>query len=198
MENRFQHLFLRYFFQFVCSAICAIGSIASADDDLDTEFFEIGLSTGIVTIEDFTSELTKGANITFRATENFFLQFNYLKADVSASDGESTNSLIVFSGSRDFTHYNVLFGYNLFQGEIFRGGYSGLSSLYLVLGAGDTEFLDEASFTIVYGLGYRMALTRRVMLNFDFRQYNYDFFSTDQDDRSVTNSHLNIGFGWLF
>lgn len=196
METRFQYLLLKHLRLLVGVGFLTFGSVASADSsDLDTEFFEIGISTGIISVEDFTSELTIGVNATFRATENFFMQFNYFQTDISSSDSEAGPLL---SRKRDFKHYNVLLGYNLFQGEIFKGKYSGLSSFYGILGVGDTEFLGEASFTLIYGVGYRMALTRRLMLNFDLRQYYYDYLNTDEFENSVTNSHLSVGLGWLF
>lgn len=164
---------------------------------IDTEFFELGGAAGVLNVKDFTSEMTAGVYTTFRTTENFFLQFNYLQADVSLSAVEKS-SQGPFTGSRTYHHLNLLLGYNLFQGEIFRGKYSGLSSLYVVGGVGDTEFLDESSFTYVYGIGYQMALSRRYSLRFDYRNYVYDSIVVDQQENSTNNVHLTVGLGWLF
>lgn len=164
---------------------------------IDTEFFELGATSGILNVKDFTSELTFGFNTTFKTTENFFLQFNYLQGDISKSSVEQ-GAQGAYSGDRTYTHFNLLLGYNLFQGEIFRGKFSGLSSLYTVIGVGDTEFLDESNFTYVAGLGYQLALTRRYNLRFDYRNYFYDSVVIDQDETSTTNSHITVGLGWLF
>ena len=168
-----------------------------AAEKIDTEFFEVGAALGIINVQDFTSELTWGFNATFTASEDFFLQFNYVSADVANSSVES-GPQGAFTGDRNYQHFNLLLGYNLFQGEIFRGSNSGLSSLYAVAGVGDTEFLDESNFTYVLGLGYKLALSRRYMLNLDYRNYLYDSVAIDQEENTVLNSHFTVGLGWLF
>lgn len=164
---------------------------------IDNEFFEVGVSTGILDVEDFTSEVTVGLNATFRATESFFLQSNYFQADVSHSSVEQ-GPQGPFTGDRQYSHFNLLLGYNVFQGEVFRGKYAGLSSLYVLGGVGDTEFLDESNFTYVYGIGYQMALLRRLSLRFDYYHYQYDSIVTDQLENSINNTHFSVGASWLF
>ena len=48
------------------------------DASLNNEFFDVGISTGILNIEDFNSELVTGINATFNANEDYFIQFNYI------------------------------------------------------------------------------------------------------------------------
>ncbi len=164
---------------------------------LDTEFFEFGATVGVVNIEDLTSELTIGLSGTLRATEDFFLQLNYERADISLSSVE-TSSQGPYSGDRTYKHLNLLLGYNIFQGEVFRAGRSGFSSLYIVGGVGDVEYLNESSFALVYGLGYQMALSRRWNIRLDYRQIHYDFELIDQEEKSTTDSELLLGLTWTF
>lgn len=201
METRVQHFFLKPTLAVVTVCCLLCGVHARADDSgtgkIDTEFFELGFTAGVINIEDFTSEISVGLSSTFRATENFFLQFNWLKTDVSLSSVEES-SQGAFTGSRAYQHYNFLLGYNLFQGEIFRGSRSGLSSFYGVIGVGDTEFLDESNFTYVYGLGYQTALSRRYTLRFDYRNYLYDSVVVSEDEKSTVNANFSVGLSWLF
>lgn len=48
-----------------------------SEDDIDTEFFEIGVYAGVLNIDNFGSEAVYGVNASFHATEDFFLQGNY-------------------------------------------------------------------------------------------------------------------------
>ena len=201
METRFQHFLLARKFGTALAAAALLcfanyGHCGKAPD-IDTEFFELGATVGILNVQDFTSEMSLGFSTTFKTTEDFFLQFNYLQADISLSSVEES-AQGAFSGDRNYQHFNLLLGYNLFQGEVFRGNNSGLSAFYVVAGVGDTEFLDESNFTYVYGVGYQMALSRRYTLRLDYRNYIYDSIVVDQIENTTTNSHIGVGLAWLF
>ncbi len=167
---------------------------------LDNEFLEFGINTGIVNIQDFTSEIGLGLQATFSASEKFFLQFNYLQANAGNSSFEERIGQ-QFSGSdRDYSHYDLLAGYNIFDGEIFRGdGIATLSSLYFVGGVGSNQFGGEEVQTITWGLGYKVALTRKVNLRLDYRNYIYDSsLVLGEREQSVTDTYFSIGLGYLW
>jgi len=163
------------------------------------EFVELGVTFGVVNIENFTSEFLAGANLTFRATEDFFLQVNYVQAsDASLSSAEKRQGRAFDGDDRDFTHYDLLVGYNLFQGEFFTGGATAnLSALYVVAGVGDTEFGGESRFTYTVGLGYQVAFNRRYIVRFDMRDYLYES-SLLTDDNTTNNIQLSAGISYLF
>ncbi|WP_196137845.1 outer membrane beta-barrel domain-containing protein [Aliikangiella sp. G2MR2-5] len=143
--------------------------------ELDNELFEIGFTAGTINIQDFTSEWSTGINATFLATENAFLQFNYLKADVGLSSYEKSQGQLIAGDDREFKHYDFLVGYDLYQGEqFFTGNKAQLSALYALFGVGDTNFGGEKSFTYTMGIGYRVALTRKFNLKLDFKNYRYE------------------------
>ncbi len=206
MENRFQHIFLVAVLLVIMPVFAnaqVTDSSANKTAKVKSEFLEFGLNAGILNLEDFPSEYTIGANLTFRATEDFFLQVNYTQAsDVDFSSAEKGPQGPSFTGSdRDFEHYNLLLGYNFFQGEFFTtGSKANLSSLHLVGGVGETEFGGESSFTYVLGVGYKVAFKRRYIVNFDVRDYIYEFDSTSGgDDEDTTNNiHVSLGLSYLF
>ena len=74
MEFRFQHLLL--------SVVLCITSLFSSSVfaggklNLNNEYFEFGAAAGVISIQDFTSELTLAFSATFTASEDFFLQYN--------------------------------------------------------------------------------------------------------------------------
>ena len=166
--------------------------------DIDTEYFDVGIFTGLLNIEDFNSELVTGLNMTFNANEDFFIQFNYLQADASLSSFELSQGALFAGSDRDFIHFDFLLGYNLFLGEHFMADTNTrLSSMYLVGGVGDTEFGGEQSFTYTVGLGYQVALQRNILVRIDFRDYIYKT-NIIGENNSTHNTQLTAGVSFLF
>ncbi|TQV76934.1 outer membrane beta-barrel domain-containing protein [Aliikangiella marina] len=171
---------------------------AQESDKIDSEYFDVGLFTGILNIEDFNSEFITGINATFNANENYFVQFNYLQTDASLSSFEESQGALFSGSDRTFTHFDFLVGYNLFQGEHFLSGNEAkLSSLYLVSGVGDTEFGGEDSFTYTLGVGYQIAVQRDLLLKFDFRDYIYKT-NIIGENKSAHNTQLSIALSYSF
>ena len=195
MESRLQYILL----------IGTLGLIqpALADDkrlSLDNEYFEFGVSSGILNIQDFGSEFSLGLQTTFTASESFFLQFNYLQAEASLSSYENSQGQYFSDDDRDFVHYDVLLGYNIFQGEIFLGeGVSTLSSLYSVIGVGHNSFGGEDELAYTIGMGYKVGLSRKVNLRFDFRDYIYEStLLLGNEAYTVHNTHFTVGISYLW
>lgn len=203
MENWVQHILLvlrtAILLSFVAgSAMAAEGENKATASAIDSEFFDVGFTAGVVNIEDFGSEFIAGINATFNASEKYFLQFNWMQADVSDSAYEESQGSFYSGDDRTFTHYDVLLGYNVLQGEIFTSeAHANLSSVYLVGGVGETEFGGENRFTYVFGVGYQMALARRFIMRFDNRYYIYDSVTIEEDEK-VYNNQLSAGIGFLF
>lgn len=194
MELRFQHVFLVLSLFLV--GYCSSSFAESKKLPLDNEYFELGFSTGVVAIQDFNSEYTMGAGATFRASESFFLQFNYFSAASSLSAFEKSQGRYFDGADRNFSHYDLLVGYSIFHGELFlREGESTLSNLYLVGGVGNNSFGGEDNFSTTIGLGYKLGLSRKYNLSFDFRDYIYQS-SLIVEDKTVHNTHLSIGISY--
>ncbi len=210
MANRFQHLLLGrssicrqlnrvvYCLALLLPCYDLRAESSGSIKDVDTELFEFGLTVGVINKQDFGSEFVVGFNGTFKASEDFFLQLNYLQTDVGVSSYEKISSVGRLTGDRMFRHYDLVVGLNIFQGEVFGDG-AGLSSLYLVGGVGDTSFLDKSGFTYTLGIGYQMALSRRSTLRFDYRDYLYNtkVLTGDSEELSI-DVHMSAGWSWLF
>ncbi len=212
MANRLQHVLLNGFAGLVCVALNVNPALAQDDpndtkvtfvdqvmaSDLDTEYFDIGIFTGIINIEDFNSELLYGISATFRASEDFFLQLNYLQADSNLSSYEQSQGQLFSGDDRIFKHYDFLLGYNIFQGEFFSSGNrSNLSALYVVGGVGDTEFGGEGNFSYTLGVGYQVALKRRYIVRADMRDYFYES-NLLLEGKDTHNIQFSIGLSYLF
>lgn len=208
MENRLQHILLRLKIATFVVAVAAIAPIAFADGAkksklrVNKELFDIGLVTGIINIENFPAEYLVGVNVTFKASEDFFLQYNYIQADISESSFEKNPAAptLDLGDNRSFSHYDLLLGYNIFQGEFFAsGGEAHLSSLYVVAGIGDTDFGGEENFTYTLGLGYQIEFFRRYLVRFDYRDYIYSSsLVVGDNENTVHNNQISVGVGYLF
>jgi outer membrane beta-barrel protein len=203
MENRFQYIFLKSCLSLLLVFFCGHTLAQTADasrSSVRSEFLEMGINAGWVNIEDFGNEFAIGAGLTFRATEDFFLQINYMQTDeVELSTAETEGpTVFIASEERDFKHYDLLLGVNIFQGEFFvSDNKANLSALYGLVGVGETEFGGENRFTYTLGLGYQIAFQRRYIVRFDIRDYIYDS-SLIAEDASTHNFHMSAGISYLF
>ena len=133
------------------------------EPDIDSEDFEIGAFIGVLSIEDFGSNVVYGARIAYHVTEGFFVE-----GSVGQSEGGLTSFEILSGGApllsdseRKLTYYNVNVGYNILPGESFIGeGRAYNSALYISAGLGSTRFAGDDRFTVNFGAGYRFLLTR--------------------------------------
>ncbi len=145
---------------------------------IDTEFFEVGVFAGLMSVEDFGSSSIKGIKASFHATEDFFLQANYGQTTVGRTSYErlsGDDANVLPNNNRDLTYYDLLVGYNLFPGESFITQNLTLNSaFYLVAGAGNTEFAEDNSFTVVVGSGYRVILNDWMTWNLDYRDHMFE------------------------
>ncbi len=180
----------------------SFASDSSADpDSLDNELFEVGVSAGMLNLQDFGSNSTLGLNLNFLATEKIFMQFNIIESDIGYSAYESNpfNTPYFTGNKRKFKHHDLLVGYDILQGEqFFSGNNARLSAMYLLFGVGDTQFGGEESFTYTWGLGYRVALSRRFNLRFDYKNYIYDSSLITDEYHTVSAENLSLGLTMTF
>lgn len=187
-------------------ALLSWGGIANAQSDdqggyshLNNEALEVGLFTGVINIDNFGSEWVAGISGTFHATEDFFLQYNYLQTDVGLSSFEKSQGSYFSGSDRRFSHYDLLVGYNIFQAEVYpRPGVANWSALYVVGGVGETSFGDEDAFTFTYGIGYQVALLREVILRVDYRNHSYDSSLVRGAEKTTQNTQFSVGLSYLF
>jgi outer membrane beta-barrel protein len=148
-------------------------------DALDSEDFEIGVFSGMMNVEDFGSDSVTGVRVAYHVTEDFFVEAMYGRTTLGETSFErlSGGSPLLTEEERDMTYYNVSVGWNMFPGESFvasRWAFKG--GLYLVAGAGSTEFGGDDLFTINAGAGYRFIATDWLALHLDVRDH---FFESD-------------------
>ncbi len=165
---------------------------------IDREDFELGAFAGIMSIEDFGSDLVYGARLAYHVTEGFFVE-----AAVGQSEAGETSFEILSGGAsllddRTLTYYNLSLGYNILPGEVFIGeGRAFNTNLYLIAGLGSTRFADDDRFTVNFGAGYRFLLTDTLALHLDFRDHLFDIDLLGEE-KTVHNLEATLGITIFF
>ncbi len=170
------------------------------EPDIDTEDFEIGAFAGVMSIEDFGSDLVYGARIAYHVTEGFFVEgtIGQTEAGLTSFEILSGGAPILSDSERQYTYYNLNVGYNVLPGEAFIGEARAFNnSLYLIAGLGSTRFAGDDRFTVNFGFGYRFILTDSVSLRLDFRDHLYDIDLLGEE-KTVHNLEGSLGFSVFF
>ncbi len=90
---------------------------------IDTEDFELGAYVGILSIEDFESNVVYGARLAYHLTEDFFLEATagQSRAGRTSYENLSGSAELLTDSERDYTYYALSIGWNALPGEIFVG-----------------------------------------------------------------------------
>lgn len=144
---------------------------------IDTENFEVGPFIGLMSIEDFGTNVVYGARLAYHLSEELFIEGN-----IGQSKGGQTSYEAIIGGApyltddeRTLTYYDVSIGFNILPGEAFlTQNVTYNNALFVVAGLGSTEFAGADRFTINLGLGYRILFTDYMALRFDFRDHIFD------------------------
>jgi outer membrane beta-barrel protein len=169
-------------------------------DDIDSENFEIGAYFGIISIEDFDSEIVIGARLAYHFSEALFFEASYgeSEGDLTSYEEISGGPPLFNDSDRDYTYYNFTLGWNLFPGEVFIGdSYAFKSDFYLIGGAGSTSFLGDDWFTATFGAGYRLMLNDWFAWRLDVRDHIFDRDSFGEDT-TTNNIEFTTGVSFFF
>ena len=167
---------------------------------IDTEDFEVGPFAGIISIQDFESELVYGVRAAWHVTEDFFFEANYgvSEGDLTSYEKLSGGAPLFDDSERDYSYYNLNLGWNVLPGEVFIfDDYAFKSDLYLIGGVGNTDFLGDNWFTVNIGIGYRLLLNDSFAWRVDVRDHIYDrdAFGTEE---TVNNIEWTTGVTFFF
>ena len=159
-------------------------------DAIDTENFEIGVFFGVISIEDFSSNEVTGLRAAYHFTEDFFFEASYGESEGELTSFEklSGGSRLLSEEDREYRYYNLSAGWNFLPGEVFISGkYTFNSSVYLIGGAGSTEFAGDKWFTVHFGAGFRLLLTDTIAWHLDVRDqiFDRDTFGSDQTTHNM-------------
>ncbi len=194
----------------ICGALlAAVSGLVQAENiefedgfNINKEVFEIGVNFGTLTIEDFPSEFVWTLSGTFHASEDYFIQYNYLSADIatSAFENNAAFSILDIGDDREFQHYDFLVGLNILQSEFIESPTeAALASLYLVAGVGDTKLGSEENFSYTLGLGYQVEFYEQFKLKADYRQHIFETsLISGQNSNTAIATQFTVGLSYIF
>ncbi|MDX1404850.1 MAG: outer membrane beta-barrel domain-containing protein [Woeseiaceae bacterium] len=147
------------------------------EPEIDSEDFEVGAFVGVMSIEDFGSDVVYGVRLAYHVTEGFFVEGSVGQSEAGLTSFEilSGGAPLLSDSDRTLTYYNLNVGYNILPGEGFVGaGRAYNTALYVSAGLGATRFAGDDRFTVNFGAGYRFLLNDSVALHIDFRDHLFD------------------------
>jgi outer membrane beta-barrel protein len=164
---------------------------------IDAENVEFGAFAGIMSIEDFGTNPVYGLRLAYHIAEDLFVEAAVGRTEAGLSSIEELANVRV-TENRDFTYYNISFGYNFLPGEIFLGRKTALNSaLYVIGGVGGTRFAQEDNFTVNFGVGVRILANDWLAVHLDARDH---IFATDLlgTNEATNNLEAHLGFTVFF
>ncbi len=167
---------------------------------IDREDFEIGPYVGIMSIEDFGSDVSYGVRLAYHITEGFFVEGTAGQSEGGLTSFEelSGGARLITDSQRTMTYYNLNLGYNILPGEVFIGeGRAYNTNLYLIAGLGSTSFAGDDRFTVNVGAGYRFLLSDSIALHLDFRDHLFDIDLLGEE-KTAHNLEAHVGVTVFF
>jgi outer membrane beta-barrel protein len=171
---------------------------------IDTENFEITGFAGLMTIEDFGTNLVYGGRLAYHITEELFIEAAIGTSDAGTSSVEEFGedfglaAPALTDDERQLLYYNASLGFNILPGEAFvTRNLTFNNDLYLIAGIGSTDFAGEDRLTINFGAGYRLYIRDFFAIRADFRDhvFNMNLYTAD---KLTHNPEFTLGASFFF
>lgn len=166
---------------------------------IDTEDFEIGVFAGVMSVEDFGTNLVYGARLGYHVTEDVFVEASYGRTDTDETSAERFGGFQILEDSdRTLDYYNLSFGFNLLPGESFVGSrWAFRTDFYLIGGVGSTSFAGDDLFTWNIGFGYRVLANDWLAVRVDARDHVFELDLLGES-RTTHNLEFTAGLSVFF
>jgi len=167
---------------------------------IDTEDFEVGITAGQISVEDFGVNTVMGGRFAYHVTEGFFVELAAGRADTELTSFErlSGAAQLLTEDDREYSYYNVSLGYNIFPGEHFIGKNRAMNTeTYVIGGVGKTTFAGDDRFTINFGMGMRVMPLDWLAVHGDIRDHVFDIDLLGQEKTSH-NLEATLGVTFFF
>jgi outer membrane beta-barrel protein len=160
------------------------------EEMIDSENFEFGAFYGMLGIEDFGTNEVAGITMAYHITEDFFAEASYGMSRLQKTSYEllSGGVELLTDEERDLTYYNLSLGYNLFPGQIhISDKWAFNTRIYLIAGAGNTQFASKDYFTYNFGAGLRFFATDWVSFDLSMRDhvFTHELFGESKDTHNL-------------
>ncbi|MEZ5510998.1 MAG: outer membrane beta-barrel domain-containing protein [Gammaproteobacteria bacterium] len=160
--------------------------------DIDSMDIELGVSFGFMSIEDFGTHEVYAVRGAWHVTEYLFIegQYGYSQAGKTSAERLDESLNLPTSVDPDLTYYNASLGFNALPGEVFIGENSAFNTdIYLLIGAGTTEFADDRMFTINAGVGIRFIALDWLAIHVTFQDLIFEKVAKIDPANSGDSAH---------
>lgn len=165
---------------------------------IDTENYEVSLFTGVISVEDLQSHLIYGVRGAYHLSEDFFVEAEYGRSEVSDEVRRTIGQPFFNHQHIPMNTYGLAIGYNLLPGELFAGTkYALTSDLYVLGGAGDTNFNHEHYLTYNVGMGVKLLPTDWLSIRLEARDRIWESDLLGKD-KVTNNFEATLGVGVFF
>jgi outer membrane beta-barrel protein len=156
--------------------------------------FAIGLFGGSYATQNFGTNGVGGLRLGYHITEDFFVDITVARTKVSDEAFRQVLPGGIFAtAEQTLEYYAISAGWNLISGEAFFGRRTAMPlQVYLVAGAGSTDFAGQRKQTVHAGLGLRVNLSSRFAVQADVRNHS---FALDLLGRRETTQNPEITLG---
>jgi len=166
--------------------------------NIDSENFEVGFSAGELSIEDFGVNSVTSLRFAYHISESFFLEGAGGRTTAGKTSFEtlSGSAELLTDSQREYTYYDVSFGYNILPGEGFVGkNHAWNTQTYLIGGVGKTTFGGDDRFTVNVGMGIRLIPLDWLAVHADVRDHIFD---SDLLGTMKRTHNIELGVGLTF
>lgn len=166
---------------------------------MDTEHFEVGFYTGLLSVEDFNTNPVFGAALRYYVNEKFFIEGNVGSSSTQRASAEKTANEYNIYG-RDYTYFGMLGGYQVLKGRSFWGKKRKYNTgFYLLGGLEQVDFAEDSNVGTVIGISYKTILTDWLTINVDFKDHivNRELV-TLESEKTTHNLEVSFGINTIF
>lgn len=157
---------------------------------INVDDFEVGIAFGLLSIEQFDSNLIAGLRFSYHVTADAFIELGVAASTVSDERYRRFGLPIFADREEAVLRYDVSVAYAFLPGEVFVSENRALrSSFFAIGGIGVTEFADEEQFTFNVGLGVRVLPAEDFIVRVELRDY---LFESDLLGRNELTHNLEL------
>lgn len=166
---------------------------------LDEQRFELGVQAGLLSVDDFSTDMSTGVSLTYHFGPGFSLRGDYSRATLGrATFEEVADGNFLRPSERRFEQVSLLAGYQVLSGRAYMGSQRRLGSyLYVQAGPNRVTFAGQEATGVTLGLTHKTLVTRWLSINIEVRDIiaRREFLGSEG---TTHNLDANIGVSFLF
>lgn len=164
---------------------------------IDTEKFQVGLTYGYLSLEEFNTNPVWGLSATYQLTSKVLLKFDYAVSDVDLTTFEAGDGIVfVAEDDRELTYTTLGGAYKLFTARsFFRSKSKYDSDIYVTASVGQYDFAAETEMGFAFGISYRTVLTDWLVMTVDFDDHIVEVKDVFGDGSSKNSQNLEFALG---